>query len=208
MAYSSLARAAALALAAATFASGCGGKSSTHLSSRPSGTTGGTPPATTRMTAPGRPSKRPNAAPKSARIAIQVPRHWVVSHKAISPQTWPRPLAVAASFPVHHLGANAACSHEVLSSMTPHGVFILVSEYTQPPPPGYPALTPFGTRSDLSHMNIRLSEVECWEGLSGTAHFKDHGRLFFVEVLFGTRTTAAERRRALDYLATFRVTRA
>jgi hypothetical protein len=204
MAYSPLGRAAALALAVATLASGCGGKPSTHAASKPAPatsvpTTGATPPSPN--------GRRPASAPKSAGIAIHVPRRWVVSRRAISRRTWPRPLAVAATFPVHHLGANAACSHQVLSSIPPHGIFILVSEYTQPPPPGYPPLTPFGTRGDLTHMNIRPSEVECWDGLGGTAHFMDHGRAFFVEVLLGNRVTPAERRRALAYLATFRVTR-
>ena len=205
MAPSSPIRAAVLVLALVTFGAGCG-HSSRHASSQPVRAHAGTPTSAPGTTTP-RHSGQPNAAPKSAGIAIHVPRRWVVSRKAVSPRTWPRPLAVAASFPVHHLGPNAACSHVVLSSITPHGVFILVSEYTKPAPPGYPPLTPFGTRGDLTHMNIRESEVECWEGLGGTAHFMDHGRAFFVEVLFGTRTTAAERRRALAYLATFSVTR-
>ena len=205
MALSSPIRAAVLVLALVTLGAGCG-HSSRHASSQPALTQPGTAPSAPGKATP-RHSGQGGAAPKSAGIAIHLPRHWVVSRKAISPKTWPRPLAVAASFPVHHLGANAACSKDVLASITPHGVFILVSEYTKPPPPGYPPLTPFGTRGDLTHLNIRPSEVECWEGLGGTAHFVERGRAFFVEVLLGRRVTPAERRRALASLASFRVTR-
>jgi len=205
MAPSSPIRAAVAVLALVTLGAGCG-HSSRHASSQPALTQAGTPPSAPGRTTPRHPGQR-GAVPKSAGIAIHVPRHWAVSRKAISPRTWPRPLAVAASFPIHHLGANAACSKDVLASIPPHGSFILVSEYTKPRPPGYPPLTPFGTRGDLARLNIRPSEVECWEGLGGTAHFMDHGRAFFVEVLLGKRVTPAERRRALASLATFRVTR-
>jgi len=197
---------AALAVAAAAaLAAGCG-QSSKHASSSNGQTVQRSTTAPTETDRSGGSRHNP-VAKSSSGITIRLPRHWAASHGVVSPKTWPRPLAVAASFPIHHLGANAACSKEVLASIPPDGVFILVSEYTKPAPPGYPPITAFGRRGDLRHLDIRPSEVECWEGLSGAAHFVDHGRDFYVEVLLGKRITAAQRRHALEALATLRVTR-
>jgi hypothetical protein len=124
----------------------------------------------------------------------------------VTKPNWPKPLTVASTFRIRRASANASCPKNVLSSMPPHGIYILVAEYTKPRPRGIPAGLPPGPRGDLRHLDIRPSEVECWDGgLSGAKDFTEHGRSFRVEVLLGPRVTAAERRRALNALASLRV---
>jgi hypothetical protein len=89
--------------------------------------------------------------------------------------------------------------------MPADGVYMVVSEYTQPPPPGIPKGLPVGPRGDLRRMNIRPEEVECWDGLGGFARFREHGRSFYVEALFGRKVTPERRRRALAVLAGVKV---
>jgi hypothetical protein len=116
------------------------------------------------------------------------------------------PIRVLASFPLPRLSANLACPKEVLASMPPHGVYILVAEFTKPEPAGFPPPPPIAARGDLAHLDLRPAEVECWDGgLSGAARFTDHGRAFYAEVLLGPKVTAAERRRALASLASLSV---
>jgi hypothetical protein len=137
---------------------------------------------------------------------MRVPRGFTPTRKVGSAQSWPVPLHVLASFPIRRGAANAACPRPVLESMPPDGIYMLVAEYTKPPPPGFPAGTPIGARGDLAHLDLRPAEVECWDaGLSGTARFRDHGRDFYVEVLLGPKVTASQRRRALQALASLTV---
>jgi hypothetical protein len=136
---------------------------------------------------------------------MRLPPGLAVARKASSGRSWPVPRAVVASFPIHRASANALCPASVIASMPPDGVYIVVAEYTKPPPPGIPPGNPPGPRGDLTHLNIRPSEVECWNGPGGSVSFREHGRDYHVELLLGRRVTAAQRRRALAALASLRV---
>ena len=137
---------------------------------------------------------------------MSLPRELASQPKAVSRHSWPRPLEVASSFRIVHTSANVSCPTEVLASMPPDGVYVVVAEYTNPPPKGIPAPTGLGPRPDLRHLDLRPAEVECWDsGKSGAADFIDHGRAYRVEVLLGARVSAARRQKALDALATLRL---
>jgi hypothetical protein len=137
---------------------------------------------------------------------MRLPRELTSYPKAVSRHSWPRPLEVASSFRIARTSASVSCPKEVLASMPPDGVYVVVAEYTDPPPKGIPSPKGLGRRPDLSHLDIRPAEVECWDnGLSGAAEFLDHGRAFRVEVLLGARVTAARRQKALDALASLRL---
>jgi hypothetical protein len=120
-------------------------------------------------------------------------------------RNWPVPLKVVSSFRIARASSSAACPRNVIASMPPNGVYILVAEYTKPRPRGIPAGLPPGPRGDLSKLDIRPAEVECWQGLSGAKDFKYHGRAYRVEVLLGKRVTAAQRRRALQVLGSLKL---
>jgi hypothetical protein len=136
---------------------------------------------------------------------MRLPRELTSYPKAVSRRSWPKPIEVVSSFPIARTSANVSCPKEVLASMPPDGVYVAVSEYTDPPPRGIPRPTDLGPRPDLRHLDIRPAEVECWDdGLSGATRFLDHGRAFRVEVLLGARVSAARRQKVLDALASLR----
>jgi hypothetical protein len=185
---------------------GCGG--GTNHASTTAPRVASTPP-----TSPQRPAPHPRRTGRVSRtrgVGIRVPYGWHAAHPATHARTWPVPLKVAASFRLPRLSGNAACSRAVIDALTrtPHGVYVLVAEYTKPQPAGFPSPPPLRPRGDLAHLDLRPAEIECWDGgLSGAARFTDHGRAFYVEVLLGHDVTAAERRRALHTLASLRVGR-
>ena len=195
---------AACAAAGSLVACGGGGGASTRTAPEPApgarahGATGPSGPTT-----PAPATKHARARARSVKVAV--PRGWTQSHRIGSRRSWPVPLRVIASFPIEGRSSNAACPKAVLDAMPPDGVYILVAEYTKPRPRGIPASLPIRPRGDLDHLDIRPSEVECWEGPSGAARFADHGRDFYVEVLLGVRAGAKQRRRALDTLASLDV---
>ena len=161
------------------------------------------------QTSPSGYSERPPAAARLARpshrVTLHAPRGWAVPAKRVSRRGWPKPVHVAASFPIHRLPANTSCPHSILERIPADGVYMFVAEYTSPRPRGIPPGRPLGPRPDLRNLPIADEEVECWDGPGGSADFKEKGRAFRVEVLFGRRTTATQRQRALDALATLRV---
>lgn len=190
----------ACAAAMALLAAGCGGGDRETTAQAPR-------PATGTTTAAKPPPKRPKArrGDRSRGAALRVPPGLTVSKKAEKSPGWPRPLKVAASFPIAHTPANASCPTDVIRSMPDDGIYVLVAEYTEPPPKGVPRPTGLGPRPDLRELDIRPSEVECYEeGLSGVARFTEHGRAFRVQVLLGRKVSAARRRQVLDALATLR----
>jgi hypothetical protein len=198
-----------VAAVASPLLAGCGGGSK-HAS-----TTASTP-ASTQASKPasnGPAAKHPRHSGQVSRshgVAVRVPRGWHAVQPTTRATTWPVPLRATASFGLARVTGNAACSKAVIRALRarPHGVYILVSEYTKPQPAGFPSPPPLRPRGDLSHLDLRPAEVECWDyGLSGAARFRDHGRAFYVEVLLGRDVTAAERRRALQALASLRVGR-
>lgn len=188
----------ALVVCAAVLLAGCGGSDSNGQATAPA--------SAARRPAARRPAAPPHDSRARARaVTIHAPRGWAVPAKRVSKAGWPKPLQVAASFPIHRLPANTSCPRAVMKRIPPDGVYMFVAEYTRPRPRGIPPGFPLGPRPDLRNIQIADEEVECWDGPGGSADFKEHGRAFRVEVLFGRRTTAAQRRRALDTLATLRV---
>jgi hypothetical protein len=141
-------------------------------------------------------------------VAIQIPNGWHKLKPKAHARVWPVPLRAVATFDLPPLPANASCSKAVIDALraSPHGVYMLIAEYTKPQPAGFPSPPPIGPRGDLRHLDLRPAEVECWDdGLSGAARFTDHGRAFYAEVLLGRDVTAAERRQALRTLASLHV---
>jgi hypothetical protein len=116
------------------------------------------------------------------------------------------PLKVAASFPIHHASPNASCPVNVIRSFPPDGVYLMIAEFTKPRPPGIPPRGQLPPRGDLRQLDIRPSEVECFEnGLSGAKDFTEDGRSFRVEILLGRQVSAERRRQALEALASLRI---
>ncbi|MEA2349754.1 MAG: hypothetical protein QOG86_695 [Thermoleophilaceae bacterium] len=189
-----------LAAVAALGSSGCGdGSKSPGSAARKSTTTAATAPAKPR-------SSTPAPRPKRRRVTIRVPRGFHVSRHPVTRSNWPAPLTVATSFPVHRASANALCPTKVLESFPPDGVYMLVAEFTKPRPKGIPPRRPLPPRGDLRHLDIRPSEVECWDGgPSGAKDFTENGRSFRVELLLGSRVSAARRRAALEALGSLRI---
>jgi hypothetical protein len=139
-------------------------------------------------------------------VRLDVPKGWSTPKPRRSNRIWPEPLKVLSSFAIARVPVNAACPKSVLERMPPDGVYVLVSEYTQPRPKGFPSTRKLGPRPDLRKLDLRPAEVECWDnGLSGQTDFAEHGRGFHVEVLLGARVTAAQRREALDALASLKI---
>ena len=139
-------------------------------------------------------------------VKVDVPKGWSTPGLRASAGAWPRPVTALSSFRIRRLPANAACPRSVLAEMPPDGVYVLVSEYTNPRPKGFPPHGKLGPRPDLGKLDLRPAEVECWdEGLSGQADFAEHGRGFHVEVLLGAKVTSEQRRRALAALASLRL---
>jgi hypothetical protein len=192
----------ALAAVCLVLASGCGSKSN-HASAPVAPPTTG--PSTTTPTTPAQGNPPSGTVHRSHGVAAQVPRGWSVAKKPVSIKNWPVPLQVISSFRILRASANASCPKNVIASMPPNGVYILVAQYTSPRPRGIPRGLPLGPRGDLSKLDIRPSEVECWEGLSGAKDFKDHGRSYRVEVLFGLHVTRAQRRRAREVLGSLKL---
>jgi hypothetical protein len=113
---------------------------------------------------------------------------------------------MAASFPIHRASGNVSCPANVIESMPPDGVYLVVAEFTKPRPPGIPPQRALPPRGDLRQLDLRPSEVECWDGgPSGAKDFTENGRSFRVEVLLGSRVSAERRRRALESLASLRI---
>jgi hypothetical protein len=138
---------------------------------------------------------------------MRVPSGWHAPAKPITRRNWPVPLKVTASFPIHRIAGNASCPRNVIRSFPPDGVYLLVAEFTKDRPPGVPPRGQLPPRGDLSRLDIRPSEVECFEeGLSGAKDFTENGRSFRVEILLGRRVSAARRRAALEALGSLRLT--
>jgi hypothetical protein len=171
---------------------GCGGSDKNAVSVPTTSTTQATTSTRTAKPAPRR------------RVTVPLPRELKPAPKAVSPRSWPRPVKVYASFPIDHTSANVSCPLHVLESMPPDGVYVAVSEYRNPPK-GIPPESGLGPRPDLSKLDIRDEEVECWNGPGGFAKFREHGRGYRVEVLLGRKVTAAKRRRVLDALGRLRL---
>lgn len=194
---------ASLAAIAALLAIGCGGGSDQSATAPRTGSAG---PTTATSPSPA-PPRRPGRATHGSRgVTIPLPSGFGQRPKPAKPKTYPVPLAVVSTFPIRRASANTACPAGVLAKMPADGVYMVVAEYTQPPPPGIPKSLPAGPRGDLRKLNIRNEEVECWGGLGGFARFREHGRSFYVEVLLGRGVSAERRRRALDALNRVRVT--
>jgi hypothetical protein len=141
-------------------------------------------------------------------VAIRIPNGWHKLKPRAHARVWPVPLSAVATFNLPPLPANASCSKSVIDALraSPHGIYMLIAEYTKPQPAGFPSPPPIGPRTDLRHLDLRPAEVECWDdGLSGAARFTDRGRAFYAEMLLGRDVTKAERRRALNALASLRV---
>jgi hypothetical protein len=195
---------AAVAVAVAVAVAGCGSDSqgppnSVASESHP-------PPAT----APRAPQQGERAAepapPAKRRVSVRVPRDWHVKKHPITRRNWPVPLKVAASFPIHRASPNASCPVNVIRSFPPDGVYLMIAEFTKPRPPGIPPRGELPPRGDLRHLDIRPSEVECFEnGLSGAKDFTEDGRSFRVEILLGRQVSAERRRQALEALASLRI---
>ena len=197
---------AAAALATALALAGCGGDSrqSASTATEPAQTTTG---ATT--TAPQRqrsPAGAPGARSATRRVSVSVPRGWHVKKRPVTRRNWPVPLKVAASFPIHHASPNASCPVNVIRSFPPDGGYLMIAEFKGPRPPGIPPRGQLPPRGDLRHLDIRPSEVECFEnGLSGAKDFTEDGRSFRVEILLGRQVSAERRRQALEALASLRI---
>lgn len=199
------------AAVAAALLAGCGGGSknaSNPASTQASG------PATSASTAPTATKPPPRASghvSRSRGVSIRVPRGWHEVRPRTRATVWPVPLRATATFRLPPIHANASCSKAVIDALraSPHGVYMLIAEYTKPQPHGFPSPPPIGPRPNLAHLDLRPAEVECWDdGLSGAARFTDHGRAFYAEMLLGRDVTAGERRKALRALASLRVGRA
>jgi hypothetical protein len=188
------------AATAAAGGAGCGGDSKTSDSvARESTASSTTAPAP-------QPSTGSARRQGAAGARIRLPRGWHAVAKPVTRRNWPVPLKVAASFPVRRGSPNASCPSNVLRSFPPDGVYLMFAEFTKARPPGVPARGPLPPRGDLRKLDVRPSEVECWEkGLSGAKDFGESGRSFRVEILLGPRVSAARRRQALEALASFRV---
>jgi hypothetical protein len=193
-----------LAAAAATMlATGCGGGDSKKQTASPDALKSATTaPAPTNGPTGAAPTS--GAKPHSTGVTLKVPAGWSQPKPPDAPQIWPRALKVAASFPIARVPANAACPRTLLDAMPADGIYVLVAEYTKPRPPGFPAPRKFGPRPDLSKLDVRPSEIECWDGLGGATEFTENGRSFRVQILFGAQVTAAKRQEALDALNTLR----
>lgn len=192
----------AIALAAAGGA-GCGGdaKKPSSVTAGSSATTTATGPAPSPRPTGGRAGRRRRAA-----VEIRVPRDWHSPAKPVKRRNWPVPLTISASFPIHRISGNASCPYNVIRSFPPDGVYLLVAEFTKKRPPGVPPRGSLPPRGDLRHLDIRPSEVECFEdGLSGAKDFTENGRSFRVEILLGRRVSAERRRAALQALASLRI---
>ena len=185
-------------LIVASFAAGCGGGDS---KSGPASSPDALKPATSAAptTSAGQTTTKPK--PQTDSVTLSVPSGWSSPKPPVASHIWPRPVKVVASFPIQTLPANAACPYRILDSMPPDGIYVLVAEYTNPRPPGFPPGRKLGPRPDLTKLDIRPAEVECWEGLGGATEFTENGRSFRVQVLLGPKVTAAERRQALATLA-------
>jgi hypothetical protein len=139
-------------------------------------------------------------------VSVRVPRDWHVKKHPVTRRNWPVPLKVAASFPIHRASPNASCPVNVIRSFPPDGVYLMIAEFTKPRPPGIPPRGELPPRGDLRHLDIRPSEVECFEnGLSGAKDFTEDGRSFRVEILLGRQVSAERRRQALEALASLRI---
>jgi hypothetical protein len=190
------------AAVAVAVGSGCGESSKQASGPAPQ-------PTTTEAASAPTPSPKPRVAGpvhRSHGVAIRLPRGYLAARRPAKAGDWPVPRTVVSSFPVRRTSGNALCPPDVIASMPPDGIYIVVAEYTKPRPRDIPAGTRPGPRGDLRHLNIRPSEVECWEGPGGSASFTERGRAFHVELLLGKRVSAAQRRRALEALASLRVT--
>lgn len=147
-----------------------------------------------------------DAGGRDAGFRLQVPRGFHVAKKPVTRRNWPVPLKVAASFPIRRGSPNASCPRNVLRSFPPDGVYVLVAEFTRRRPPGIPPRGQLPPRGDLSRLDLRPAEVECWnDGPSGAKDFTENGRSYRVEVLLGPRVSAARRRAALDALGRMRL---
>jgi hypothetical protein len=139
-------------------------------------------------------------------VSIQLPRGWHSPARPASRRNWPVPLKIAASFPIHRVSGSASCPYKIIRSMPLDGVYVLVAEFTKSRPRGVPPRGQLPPRGDLRHLDIRPSEVECFEnGLSGAKDFTEDGRSFRVEILLGRRVSAERRRQALEALASLRI---
>jgi len=182
---------------------GCGGDSKKNSSSSPDALKPTTTAAPAQSTTPTEPTPNAPAAAKS--VTLPVPSGWSAPKPPVASHIWPRALKVVASFPIKLLPANAACPQALLDAMPPDGIYVLVAEYTKPRPPGFPPPRKFGPRPDLSQLDIRPAEVECWDGLGGATEFTEHGRSFRVQVLLGPKVTDAQRRQALETLNSLKI---
>jgi hypothetical protein len=185
-------------LIVATIAAGCGGGDSKGGAAT---SPDALKPATTASPATNGTQTETTAKPQAQSVTLRVPSGWSQPKPPVASHIWPRPLKVVASFPIQTLPANAACPYRILESMPPDGIYVLVAEYTTPRPPGFPPGKKLGPRPDLTQLDIRPAEVECWEGLGGATEFTENGRSFRVQVLLGPKVTQAERRQALETLA-------
>jgi hypothetical protein len=193
-----------VALAAVVGAGGCGSGSG----GSGSGGSSHAARSATAATPAGAPQRQ--AAPESRRAArhveLRLPRDWHVARHPVTRRNWPVPLKVAASFPIHRGSPSASCPVNVIRSMPPDGVYLMVAEFTRDRPSGIPPRGSLPPRGDLSRLDIRPSEVECWEhGLSGAKDFTENGRSFRVEILLGSRVSAERRRQALEALGSLRL---
>jgi hypothetical protein len=199
------------AFVAATLLAGCGGGSKNASNPASAGASKPATTAPTTMSPAAKPRPRSGHVSRSRGVSIRVPRGWHDVRPRTRAKVWPVPLRATASFRLPPLHANASCSKAVIDALraSPHGVYMLIAEYTKPQPHGFPSPPPIGPRPNLAHLDLRPAEVECWDdGLSGAARFTDHGRAFYAELLLGRDVTAAERRKALRALASLRVGRA
>jgi hypothetical protein len=183
---------------------GCGGGSD-----RQPKPVSGQPRATTTTATTDRSTSKPHGhavRPAARRATVRVPPGWHVKKHPVTRRNWPVPLKVAASFPIHRASPNASCPVNVIRSFPPDGVYLMIAEFTGPRPRGIPPRGQLPPRGDLRHLDIRESEVECFEnGLSGAKDFTENGRSFRVEILLGRGVSAERRRQALEALGSLRI---
>jgi hypothetical protein len=181
------------AACAAAALAGCGGHSAPATSST--------------SAAPPRPEAARSAPPQRAGgVELTLPRGVEPAPRPKHAASYPVPVRLAASFPIHRASANALCPPQaVLERMPRDGIYVVVAEYTRPRPRGIPAGVPIHGRDSLERIQVADEQVECWEGPGAYARFRDNGRSFYVEALFGRDVSIARQRATLDALKRVRV---